>query len=48
MYFNERFLLERSPAIEIRWRRHPDDVTDDELLRALEQVARQIASRHAR
>jgi ParB family chromosome partitioning protein len=48
VYFNERFLLERSPEIEIRWRRHPDDVTDDELLQALEQVARQIAARHAR
>ena len=48
VYFNERFLLERYPSIEIRWRRHPNEVTDDELLRALEAVAQQIASRHAR
>ena len=48
VYFNERFSLDRFPALEIRWRRHPDDVTDDDLMRALEEVARQIASRHAR
>ncbi|NNK49224.1 MAG: ParB/RepB/Spo0J family partition protein [Gemmatimonadetes bacterium] len=46
VYFNERFLLERFPAIEIRWRRHPDEVTDEDLVRALEAVARQIATRH--
>ena len=46
VHFNERFLLEGYPPIEIRWRRHPDEVTDDELLQALEAVARQIASRH--
>jgi ParB family chromosome partitioning protein len=48
VYFNERFLLDRFPALEIRWRRHPEDVTDDDLMRALEEVARQIAARHAR
>ena len=48
VYFNKRFLLERYPSIEIRWRRHPNEVTDEELLRALEAVAQQIASRHAR
>jgi len=46
VYFNERFWLERFPAIEIRWRRHPDEVTDEDLIRALEEVARQIATRH--
>ena len=46
--FNERFLLEKYPAIEIRWRRHPDEVTDEDVLRALDAVARQIAGRHER
>jgi ParB/RepB/Spo0J family partition protein len=48
VYFSERFLLDRFPPIEIRWRRHPQDVTGDELLQALQEVADQIASRHAR
>ena len=48
VYFNERFLLDQYPSIEIRWRRHPDEVTDEELLRALEAVVQQIASRRAR
>jgi len=48
VHFNERFLLEGYPPIEIRWRRHAGEVSDDELLQALEAVARQIASRHAR
>ena len=48
VYFSERFLLDRYPPIEIRWRRHPDEVTDDELLRALEAAAHRIAGRHAR
>ena len=48
VHFNERFLLERYPPIEIRWRRHPDEVTDDELLKAMEAAARQIAGRHSR
>jgi len=48
VHFRERFLLEGYPPIEIRWRRHPDEVTDDEVLQALEAIARQIAGRHAR
>jgi ParB-like chromosome segregation protein Spo0J len=48
VYFAERFVVEGQPSIEIRWRRHPDEVSDDELLRALDAVARQIAARHAR
>jgi ParB/RepB/Spo0J family partition protein len=48
VYFAERFLLGRQPPIEIRWKKHPDEVTDDDLLRALEAMARQIAERHAR
>jgi ParB/RepB/Spo0J family partition protein len=47
VYFAEQFLVEGQPAIEIRWRRHPDEVTDDDLLRALGSVARQLAGRHA-
>jgi ParB/RepB/Spo0J family partition protein len=47
IYFAERFLLDGRPPIEIRWKRHPDEVTDDDLLRALEAIARQIALRHA-
>ncbi len=48
VHFHERFLFEGYPPIEIRWRRHPDEVTEDELLQALEAVARQIAGRHER
>ena len=48
VHFSERFLLEGYPPIEIRWRRHPDEVTDDEVLQALEAIAQQIAGRHAR
>jgi ParB family chromosome partitioning protein len=47
VYFAERFLVEGQPSIEIRWKRHTDEVTDEDLLRALDAVARQIAGRHA-
>ena len=46
--FRERFLLEGYPPIEIHWRRHPDEVTNDEILKALEAIARQIVGRHSR
>ena len=48
MYFRERFLLDGSPPIEIRWRRHPDVVSDDDLVGALAAIARIVASRRRR
>lgn len=48
VYFRERFLLEGRPPIEIRWRRHPEEVSDDELVAALAAVARVLASRNGR
>lgn len=45
VYFNERFLLDRYPPIEIRWKRHPQEVSRDELVEALQEVAKQIAGR---
>jgi ParB family chromosome partitioning protein len=48
VYFRERFLLEGRPPIEIRWRRHPEEVSDDELVAALAAVARVVANRHGR
>ena len=45
VYFSDRFLVGGHPPVEIRWRRHPDEVTDDELLWVLAAVARQIAER---
>jgi ParB/RepB/Spo0J family partition protein len=47
VYFRERFLLEAHPPIEIRWKKHPDEVSDDQLIDALSEVARVIASRRA-
>lgn len=47
VYFRERFLLDGHPPIEIRWRRHPDVVSDHDLLEALTAVARAIATRRA-
>lgn len=47
-YFRERFLLDGSPPIEIRWRRHPDVVTDDDLVGALASIARIVANRRRR
>jgi ParB/RepB/Spo0J family partition protein len=45
VYFQERFPLQGHPPIEIRWRRHPEMVTDAELVEALASVARLIANR---
>ena len=45
VYFQERFLLEGRPPVEIRWRRHPDEVSDDDLLEALVAVGRIVAMR---
>jgi ParB/RepB/Spo0J family partition protein len=45
VYYRERFLLDGSPPIEIRWRRHPDVVSDDELVGALAAIARIVANR---
>lgn len=45
VYFRERFLLDGSPPIEIRWRRHPDVVTDDDLVGAFAAIARIVANR---
>ena len=47
-YFRERFLLDGSPPIEIRWRRHPDVVTDDDLVGALAAMARIVVNRRRR
>ena len=47
-YFRERFLLDGSPPIEIRWRRHPEIVTDDDLVAALAAIARIVANRRGR
>jgi ParB/RepB/Spo0J family partition protein len=47
-YFRERFLLDGSPPIEIRWRRHPDVVTDDDLVGAFAAIARIVANRRRR
>lgn len=45
VYFRERFPLDGRPPIEIRWRRHSEEVTDDEIVDALGAVARLIATR---
>lgn len=45
VYFREQFLLEGRPPVEIRWRRHPDEVSDDDLLEALVAVGRIVAIR---
>jgi len=47
VYFHERFLLDGQPPLEIRWMRHPDEVSDHELVEALAAVARRIAERRA-
>jgi len=44
-YFRETFGIEGQPPIEIRWNKHPDDVTSQELLEALGAVAEVIAGR---
>jgi ParB family chromosome partitioning protein len=48
VYFRERFVIDGHPPIEIRWRKHPDQVSDDELVDALAQVAQVIAMRRGR
>jgi ParB/RepB/Spo0J family partition protein len=45
VYFRERFVLEGHAPIEIRLRRHPAEVSDDELVAALAAVARVVANR---
>lgn len=47
VYFHERFPLEGHPPIEIRWSRHPEEVTDDELVKALDAVAKTVVDRHS-
>jgi ParB family chromosome partitioning protein len=48
IYFRERFFLDGQPPVEIRWKKHPDDVTDGDLIDALGAVIREIASRRHR
>ncbi len=48
VYFRERFLIDGHPPIEIHWRKHPEAVTDDELMAALAAVAHVIALRRGR
>jgi len=45
LYFQETFGIEGQPPIEIRWKKHPEDVTGQELLEALGAVAEAIAGR---
>lgn len=45
VYFSESFILPHHPRVEIRWRKHPDDVTDHDLLDVLAAVMREIAAR---
>lgn len=48
VYFRERFPLQGHPPIEVRWERHPELVSDDDLLAALAAAARLIANRRGR
>jgi ParB family chromosome partitioning protein len=45
VYFRERFSLQGLPPIEIRWQRHPEVVTDDDLISAIAEAARQVTNR---
>ncbi len=47
-YFRERFVVEGHAPIEIRMRKHPADVSDDDLMAALAAVARVVANRRRR
>lgn len=47
VYFRETFPVEHHPPIEVFWRRHPDDVTEHELIEALSAVIRSIAGPRA-
>lgn len=48
VYFRERFPLQGFPPLEIRWRRHPEVVSDDDLVASLAAAARLIANRRGR
>lgn len=48
VYFREMFVLDGRPPIEIRWKKHPEEVSDDDLITALTAVARVIANRRGR
>ena len=48
VYYSERFLLDGQPPLEIRWKKHPDDVADQDLIDALGAVVRAIAGRRRR
>lgn len=41
-YYREYFALNNQPPIEIQWRKHPDEVTREELAAALAEIIRQI------
>jgi ParB/RepB/Spo0J family partition protein len=47
LHFSEIFILERYPPIEIRWKRHPEDVIDHDLAEALAAVIRIIVRRNS-
>lgn len=48
VYFRERFVLEGHAPIEIRLKKHPAEVSDDEIVAALAAVARVVANRRSR
>jgi hypothetical protein len=48
VYFRERFVLEGHAPIEIRLKKHPAEVSDDEIVAALAAVARVVANRRPR
>jgi ParB family chromosome partitioning protein len=48
VYFRERFLLDGQPPIDLHWKKHPEDVTDGDLIDVLGAVIREIASRRHR
>jgi ParB family chromosome partitioning protein len=48
VYFRERFVVEGHAPIEIRMRKHPAEVSDDDLMAALAAVARVVENRRRR
>jgi ParB/RepB/Spo0J family partition protein len=48
VYFRERFVIEGHAPIEIRLKKHPAEVSDDEIVAALAAVARVVANRRPR
>jgi ParB/RepB/Spo0J family partition protein len=48
VYFRERFVVEGQAPIEIRLKKHPAEVSDDELVAALAAVARVVTNRRPR